>query len=137
MSGPTVRETPRDSPRIEPGRLREVSLRDLALRFAFGAGTSVLSAFVSLEFGPRAGGVLLAFPAILAASVTLMGQKEGPDEAREGARGAVIGAIALCCFAAVGGLLFGRLPGAAVLALAGTAWTLAAIGIYRLLWWRG
>jgi uncharacterized protein DUF3147 len=137
MSRLTVQEAQTGRPRIEPGRLREVSLRDLAVRFAFGAATSVLSAFVSLEFSPRAGGVLLALPAILAASVTLIARKEGPDEAREDARGAVVGAIALGFFAAVGALLFGRLPGAAVLALAGAAWTLAALSIYRLLWWRG
>jgi hypothetical protein len=137
MSGPTLLEASRDQPHLDAGRLREVRPRDLLVRFAFGATTSVLSALVSLEFGPRAGGVLLAFPAILAASVTLIARKEGPEEAREDARGAVIGAIGLGCFAAVGALLFGRLPGAAVLALAGGAWTLAAIGIYRLVWWRG
>jgi hypothetical protein len=137
MSGPALLEAPRQRPRLEAGRLREVRPRELLVRFAFGASTSVLSAFVSLEFGPRAGGVLLALPAILAASVTLIGRKDGPEEAREGARGAVVGAIGLGCFAAVGALLFGRLPGAAVLALAGGVWTLAAMGIYRLVWWRG
>jgi Protein of unknown function (DUF3147) len=136
MSGSAFLEVSRERPRLDPRRLRKVRPRDMVVRFTFGAATSVLSAFVSLEFGPRAGGVLLAFPAILAASVTLIARKEGPDEACEAARGAMVGAIGLACFAAVGALLFGRVPGAVVLALAGGAWALAALGIYRLVWWR-
>ena len=45
--------------------LREVSRRDLAIRFAFGAGISAIAAIISYVFGAKVGGVFLAFPAIL------------------------------------------------------------------------
>ncbi len=92
----------------QPGKLRSIRIRHLLVRFAFGAGTSVAAALVSLAAGPRAGGVFLAFPAILAASLTLIAGEESKADAREDARGAVLG-LALAAFAAVGAVLFGRL----------------------------
>ena len=89
---------------------------------------------LSLAFGPRAGGLFLAFPAILAASLTLIAKKEDTADAREDARGAVAGAVALACFAAVGAALFGVLAGGAVLALASVVWTLVAVTIYFVAW---
>lgn len=103
----------------------------------FGALTSIVSAMVSLGFGPRVGGLLLAFPATLAASLTLVASDEGKEDAREDARGAVLGAIGLGCFALVGACLFEKLPGAVVLALGSMAWAMVAIGVYRLLPERG
>jgi hypothetical protein len=136
MKERTLTDASEERPHVDPRRLREIRPRDLVVRFAFGAATSVVSALVTFQFSARAGGVLLAFPAILAASVTLIAHNEGASAAREDARGAVLGGIGLACFAAVGALLFGRLPGAAVLAIAGAAWMLAALGTYRLLWQR-
>jgi hypothetical protein len=134
MTEPTLLDAPREPIRLRPGRAREVRPRDLIVRFTFGAATSVVSAIVSLTFGARAGGLLLAFPAILAASLTLIAKADGMSDAREDARGAVAGAIGLGCFALVGARLFGQLPGGIVLALASGAWIVVAIGINRIAW---
>lgn len=136
MSEPTLLESPGEPVRVRPGKAREVRPRDLVIRFAFGAGTSIVAGITTLVFGPRAGGVLLAFPAILAASLTLIAEESDKREAREDARGATAGAVALGCFAAVAALLFRVLPGGVVLVIAAGAWAVAAIGIYHLAWGR-
>lgn len=136
MSEPTLLDTPREPVRFRASKARDLRARDLLIRFAFGAGTSVAAGVTTLAFGARAGGVLLAFPAILAASLTLIAQESDKRQAREDARGATAGAVALGCFAAVAALLFGALPGAAVLAIATGTWALVAIGIYQLAWAR-
>jgi hypothetical protein len=90
----------------------------------------------TLAFGPRVGGILLAFPAILAASLTLIEEQENSVDAREDARGAVAGGCALAIFAVVAALTLGHLPGAVALAIAAAAWLLVAMSIYVVLWWR-
>ncbi len=50
--------------------------REIGLRFVSGAITSVLAGLVGLV-DERAGGLFLAFPSILIASLTLVEQKEG------------------------------------------------------------
>ena len=104
--------------------------------FLAGALTSVAAGAVTIAFGPRAGGILLAFPAILAASLTLIEQQENSAEAREDARGAVLGGCALAAFAAVAALTFGKLSGALVLLLAGVVWVIVAVLGYMLAWYR-
>ncbi len=94
------------------------------------------AAVMTLIFGARVGGILLAFPAILAASLTLIAEEDDIREAREDARGATAGAVALGCFAAVAAILFSTLPGGAVLTIAAATWTVVAIGIYHLAWAR-
>ena len=108
----------------------------LLLRFLAGAVTSVVSGLLALEFGPRIGGIPLAFPAVLVASLTLIEEQEDSEEAREDARGAMAGAAAMAVFGVIGGLLFEVLPGGAVLVLAGLAWLAVAFGLYGLLWWK-
>ena len=57
---------------IDLGKLREVVPRDLALRFAFGAGISIIAGLAGLLVSSRFGGMFLAFPAILPATLTLL-----------------------------------------------------------------
>lgn len=121
---------------LELGRVRDVRHRDLSIRFAFGAATSVASALVSLGFGARAGGLFLAFPAILAASLTLIENEEASRDACEDARGAVAGAIALAAFAAVAAALFTIIAGGVVLIAATATWTAVAVGLYSVAWGR-
>ncbi len=78
-------------PTLRSAKVRQVRARDLAVRFVAGALTSVAAGAVTIAFGARAGGIVLAFPAILAASLTLIEQQENSAEAREDARGAVLG----------------------------------------------
>lgn len=132
MSGEEDRSGGSESIGVQPQKLREAGFRALLVRFAFGFATSVAAGGVTLALGPRVGGLFLAFPAILAASLTLVEKEEDAAKAREEARGAVLGALALLAFAAVGVLLFARLPGAAVLALALVVWLVVAFAAYAL-----
>jgi hypothetical protein len=79
---------------------------------------------------------MLAFPAILAASLTLIEEQEDSVEAREDARGAVIGGLALGAFAAVAALTLGRMNGAVALLLATAAWFVTAFTGYFVAWYR-
>jgi small-conductance mechanosensitive channel len=123
-------------PTLRPAKIRQVRPRDLAVRFAAGALTSVAAGVVTIAFGARAGGVLLAFPAILAASLTLIERQEDRAQAREDARGAVLGGFALAAFAAVAALAFGTLNAALALVLAGFVWVIVAVLGYVLAWYR-
>jgi 4-amino-4-deoxy-L-arabinose transferase-like glycosyltransferase len=134
MSEPSIIDPARERVGIDPRNARELRARDLAIRFAFGAITSAVAAAASIAFGARAGGIMLAFPAILAATVTLIEKEEAARDAREAARGAIVGSIALGAFAATGSALFAETPGAAVLAIATAAWTILAVGIYFAVW---
>jgi len=134
MSEPSFFEPPDESVGAQPEAIREVSPRDLALRFGFGAATSVVAGALSLATTPIIGGVMLAFPAILAASLTLIADQEGRSDAREDARGAVLGAVGLAAFAGISVALFGHLPAGLVLAVASAVWAAVALGGYWVLW---
>jgi hypothetical protein len=136
VSEPTIRQPPTEPIGVKPGRARQGSAPHLAIRFAFGAVTSIAAAVISLAFGPRAGGLFLAFPAILAASLTLIANEEDATAAREDGRGAVVGSIALAVFAAVGAALYTKVPAGLVLVAATAAWTVVALGLYVILWVR-
>lgn len=126
-------EHPDVRPGLDLGQLRQVRARDYLIRFAFGATISVVAALISSALGARFGGLFLAFPAILPASLTLIQEDDGSRDADRDAVGAVLGGLALVVFAVVGEGLFGRLPAAVVLAGALTAWAVVAVGLYRLL----
>jgi len=73
---------------------------------------------------------MLAFPAILPATLTLLEKKEGTAAATQVARGATLGCIGLVAFAVVCALLFDEIRVAFVLLLAAVAWALVAIVAY-------
>jgi hypothetical protein len=119
--------------RFEPGKVREATPKDAAVRFAFGAGTSAIAALVTLA-SPVVGGVFLAFPAILLASLTLIADEEGQAAARDDARGAAAGAVGLAAFAATGCALFHHWPTPAAFVCATVAWLLASAVCYGIAW---
>jgi Protein of unknown function (DUF3147) len=125
-----------ERPSAELGKARRVRARQLGYRFVAGALTSIAAGALTLALGARVGGVLLAFPAILAASLTLIEQQEDSAEAREDARGALMGAVALTAFAALAALTLARLGSAVALVLATVAWFVAAFAGYRVAWSR-
>ena len=125
-----------ERPSFSAGKARKVKPHDLAIRFAAGAATSIVSGVLTLVFGPRIGGIFLAFPAILAASLTLIEKQDDSAEAREDARGAVMGGLGMAAFAVVGTLAFGHLPGGWVLVLAAAAWTVTVLLGYLIAWFR-
>jgi hypothetical protein len=135
MSEPELFDRLAENPSVHPGKLRKVGARAVIVRFVAGAATSVVAAVLTLVFGPRVGGVMLAFPAILAASLTLIAEEDDREQARQDARGSVAGAAALGGFAILGAVLFDQLPGGVVLVIAGTAWLLVAVALYFVLWW--
>jgi len=115
---------------LDLGELRQVRPRDLAVRFAFGAVISVVAGVVGQAAGSRAGGALLAFPAILPATLTLIEKEDGTAAAVADVRGSVLGALALVAFALVAFVSLGRLPPPASLAAALGAWIVVALGLY-------
>ncbi len=125
-----------ERPAARPRKLADVRPKELMVRFVAGALTSVLAGVVALVATPRVGGIFLAFPAILAASMTLVEEQEDSAEAREDARGAVMGGGAMALFAAVAALGFGHLAGAVALALAAAAWLGGALLGYLVAWFK-
>jgi uncharacterized membrane protein (GlpM family) len=122
---------------MDPGKVRGAGIREIALRFGFGAATSVLAGLVSRELSPLVGGAFLAFPAVLLASLTLVSGEEGERAARDDARGAVAGSIGMIAFAAVGSVCFHTVPTAAAFVLAIVAWIVVALAAYGVAWWWG
>jgi hypothetical protein len=125
-----------ERPSFQLGNVRQVRVRDLGVRFIAGALTSIAAGGVTLAFGARTGGLFLAFPAILAASLTLIEEQENSAEAREDARGAVIGGCAMATFAAIAALTFVKLNGFVALGLATFGWLAVALLGYAVAWFR-
>src|SRR5215207_5267770 len=127
MSEPSWHEPPEESVGTQFEKVRALRSRDLLVRFLFGAVTSAVAGSLSILFSPIMGGVFLAFPAILAASLTLIAEEEDRREAREDARGATVGAVALAGFAAIGVLAFTEIAWPPALAAAFAGWVVASL----------
>ncbi|MEV7802023.1 DUF3147 family protein [Microbispora sp. NPDC088329] len=119
--------------RLRLSELRRTPRRDWALRFAFGAGVSALAGVVSVLAGPRAGGLFLAFPAILLASVTLVAKEEGDRQAGQDVGGATFGALGLIGFAVVVAFTATVWPLWLSLALATLTWAALSLALYAAL----
>jgi hypothetical protein len=128
----TARFTSGDNDEVEarPGKLRKPPARDWWIRFGFGAGVSAVAGVVAAVFGPRPGGVFLAFPAILLASLTLVAKEAGKSQARDDARGAALGTLGLIAFALVVAVAATRWPLWATLTIATVAWVVVALGAF-------
>lgn len=122
-------------PGVDLAALKKHRPSDYLTRFAFGAGISAAAAIVAAVFGARVGGVLLAFPAILPASLTLIERKEGRGEAAVDALAAILGSIALIVFAVVAGVALMHFSAALALALASAAWLAVSFGLYVSILW--
>jgi hypothetical protein len=131
-AGSRNRRRSADRIRVHPAALRQPTPKDWLIRFAFGAGVSGIAAIIAKLFGPQIGGLFLAFPAILLASLTLVAKDDGPRQARNDARGATLGALGLIGFAVVGAATMRRWPPWAALLAATAAWALIAFGGYLL-----
>lgn len=111
-------------------KLHDIKGHDLAIRFAFGAGVSVVAAVIGKAFSPVVGGMFLAFPAILPATLTLLEKKHGTEDAEHDNRGAVLGALGLVAFALTAASLFGRIGPPLVLVAATVSWVVVATAAY-------
>lgn len=119
-------------PHIERAKLHQIKLKDYALRFLFGGGVSVVAALLGHWVTPRFGGLFTAFPAILLASLTLIGKKEGREPSAEDAQGGVVGALALVGTAAFLAVTLPILAGVVSLLAALVLWLLLGLGLYLL-----
>jgi hypothetical protein len=95
---------------------RESKWHEHALRFATGGLITVGAGAIAKAFGPSIGGVFLAYPAIVPATVTLLAKHEREKKAGKGlhgterginaagldAFGSALGSIGLIAFAMTG-----------------------------------
>nr|WP_062339597.1 hypothetical protein [Herbidospora sakaeratensis] len=104
-----------------------MSTRDLALRFALGAAIFVVAGLIGRHWGPVVGGVFLAVPAALAATLTLLAAKEqrGRPVARD-AKGVLLGAAGLIGIAGCVWGLAVALPAWLTLVIATVVWAVLA-----------
>jgi hypothetical protein len=115
---------------LDIAAVRRIGTRQALIRLSAGAAASAGAALVSQFAGVAASGPLLALPAILIASLTLIGENDGTSVAVEDARGAVLGGIGLIAFAIVAFLLLGRVPTWIALIAATAAWTAVSLVAY-------
>lgn len=108
-------------------RLRGVSGKSLGLRFVFGAAASGVAGTVGRFAGAHAGGVFLAAPAILMATLTLIADADGVSQAQEDVHGASLAGVGLGVFGAVIALTITRWPVAVSLTSATLAWFATAL----------
>jgi uncharacterized membrane protein (GlpM family) len=120
-------------PRVELAHLKEVRAKELLVRFALGGAVSIIAGIISKAVSARFGGMFLAFPAILVASLTFVQDKEGTRRADRDAIGAVLGGASLVVFAAVGESMFGRHSSVLVLVASLGAWLVSIAVLFAVL----
>ncbi len=120
------------TPYVDWGGLRKTHAAEYALRFVFGGVVTAATGLIASRFGPAIGGLFLAFPAVLPASLLLLKRHDGAREAAAAARGACLGAAALAVFAATA-VVAARYhaPVSLTLGAATAAWMVVAVA----LWW--
>jgi hypothetical protein len=118
-------------PRFAPEQLRRTTIREYGARFVFGGAVGVAAYAVGVTCGPTIGGLFLAFPALLPASLTLVKEHDGRGAAADDARGALLGALGLASFGAVIAFSARWETPWLSLGLALATWVLVSAG----LWW--
>jgi hypothetical protein len=129
---------------ISLATLKQVGWKELVLRFILGGVITASAGVIAIEFGPIIGGLFLAFPVLLPASLTLVEKHEVKKKADKGLRGAQRGRQAAAADAAgatlgsFGMIMFGLIVwlGAStydpwtVLALASLGWTTVVLSLW-------
>jgi Protein of unknown function (DUF3147) len=120
---------------IKLSALRESQWHEYLVRFVLGGLATVFAGVVADIYGPEAGGLFLAFPAIFCASATLIEKHERQRKEEKGMQGARRGkeAAALDAAGAGWGSVGLALFGAAVFMLAET-WGPSSLLIAALVW---
>ena len=131
MDGRQLLEDDRERVGFDWSTIGSVKPAELGIRFAFGAAIALVAGVAGAVAGPRFGGLFLAFPAVLPATLTLIEKKEGTTKAWADASGGVLGALGLGAFALTAMLLLRWNPVAALL-VALLAWTVVSAGLYFL-----
>jgi hypothetical protein len=117
-----------------------------AVRFLFGGLCCVAAGLIAEHFGPRIGGLFLAFPAVFPAGASLVASHEKKHKSRAGldgtlrgrtvaavdAAGAAIGCLGLAGFAAICWFGLPTLPKWLVFILASLSWSILSAGFWLL-----
>lgn len=105
-------------------------IKDFGIRFFLG-GTAVVLCYLVSIYSPVKffGGVFAAFPAVMAAAITMAGIRDGSAEAGEVAKGAVSGMIG-CTACVLAALYLIRATASWPLGLAGAVgvWLVVSVG---------
>lgn len=135
-------------PRLDMRALRQTRWYQFAIRFAVGGAATAFAGLVAKKGGPTVGGLFLAFPAIFAASITLVekhhsaaaaGRSGGAGHRRRDrgrraccvdAAGTFMASVGLASFAVCVWQLAGRWPPSVALAFATLVWALVSGGIW-------
>ena len=115
---------------IDRDRLLRPQWAPLGLRFAFGAAIALVAGLIGMRFGPRVGGLFLAFPAVLPAALTLIEREAGPAKTDVDAIGAVLGSAAMVVFAVLVAVLMARVGAPVAVAAGAAAWVLVALALF-------
>ncbi|HZS94841.1 MAG TPA: DUF3147 family protein [Chloroflexota bacterium] len=115
---------------LDLDKLGHNSWHDYVIRFAFGGTITALTGVIAHIWGPAVGGLFLAFPAILPASITLVQDHDGKRQAGVDALGAAFGTIGLVIFGIV--IWFAASRGTAWLDLlvAGLLWLATSVAVW-------
>jgi hypothetical protein len=107
-------------------KLNELQWHELAARFTLSGEATVVTSLIGHGFGPKIGGLFLAFPAIFPLSATLLEKHQQEEKHRAGIASTSRGRLAAALDAR--GAMMGSLAG---LAFAVIAWQLIPItGLY-------
>ncbi|HEX5284191.1 MAG TPA: DUF3147 family protein [Bryocella sp.] len=125
--------------------LKETKPLEYLVRFVFGGAATVIAGLVAKHFGPGAGGLFLAFPAIFPATATLIETHEkkrmakiGHDGTNRGriaasidAGGAALGCVGLAGFAVVLWLLLPRHSAPLILIASLAVWMVVSVALWQ------
>ncbi len=131
---------------ISTSGLKRTKLYEYFIRFVLGGVVTVIAGLLSKEISPTFGGLFLAFPAILAASTTLVEKHEREKKEEKGlhglsrgrhaagadAAGAAMGSIGLIVFALVVWKFVQHYRAPVVITCATLLWAVVSLAI----WWR-
>jgi hypothetical protein len=112
--------------------LKNAKASEWILRFIFGGLISATAGLIGQKYGVVVGGLFLAFPSILPATVTLINEYDGWQKAAEDTRGAAFGSIGLLIFTLVVALTLEKWGIAASLGAATGVWAVCSTLIWKL-----
>jgi hypothetical protein len=129
-----------------PSAVRDVRVVEFISRFLLGGAITAAAGFIATAYGPAVGGLFLAFPAILPASVTLVATQQERRKRQRGmsgiirsrraaaldAFGALLGTGGLGSFAITVWLASPKLGAPLTLATATLLWVGIATGLWYL-----
>jgi hypothetical protein len=77
--------------KVNPSALKQTKWHEYLVRFACGGLITTAAGIIAKKFGPEAGGLFLAFPAIFPATATLIEKHETEKKQKKGLKGTVRG----------------------------------------------